>query len=174
MQRTFFGQVYHAGIHAIDTFFFITSFLVTLHIVRHLRYNPDVKAFVSKLPFIITKRLIHFSPAFYFVYLMYWQLGPLLINGGNFTGQFDRRFQDCDSNWWMDLLYVRNLMPTSRATMFGGFGECLNSSWYMDADLQVRPSVACLVQFPYLLFLCNDGCNLPSFAIRLRLRSSFS
>ena len=95
-----------------------------------------------KLPFIIIKRLIRFTPAFYFVYLMYWQLGPLLINGANFTVHFDRRFQDCDSNWWMDLLYIRNLMPISKQTMFDGSGACMSSSWYMDADLQVRCSAA--------------------------------
>jgi len=48
-----------------------------------------------------------------FAFGMVAQLGPLTINGTNFYSYSDVRFQDCNKNWWQDMLFVRSVRVSS-------------------------------------------------------------
>ena len=122
---------------SVDTFFFMSSFLLTFHVISHLRSKPGIKKFLSNVPFIYIKRLVRLTPAFYYLYLMYWQIGPMLINGANMTANFDRRFQDCKDTWPQELLYVRNLFDSGKGARLAATQRCLVSAWYLDVDTQV-------------------------------------
>ena len=122
----------------MDTFFFMSTFLVTFHIIRHLKRNANIKKFLASVPFIYIKRLIRLLPLFYYIYLMYWQIGPMLINGANRPVNFQRRFEACDRTWWSDLLLIHNLGNPNHGGKFSGSSGCMTSAWYLDADTQVR------------------------------------
>jgi peptidoglycan/LPS O-acetylase OafA/YrhL len=143
VMESFWGQIFRGGYYSVDTFFYLSSFLATWHMIRHLQSKPDTSAFAKAIPVIYIRRLLRLTPVFYYVYLMYWHVGRLLINGSSLYLVFEERFQDCSSSWWKDLLYIRNLMYSPdlkhEVTLNGDSSSsaCLVTTWYLDVDTQL-------------------------------------
>jgi len=72
--QSFPGQVFHGAEYSVDTFFFMSTFLLVFHICRYLKANPNLKRFFISIPLLWIKRLIRLCPLFYYVYIMYWQV----------------------------------------------------------------------------------------------------
>jgi len=80
-------------------------------------------------------------PIYMQVYLMYWQVGPLLINGADHYLMLSKRYEDCDASWWKDLLYLRHYTYSNQLVygynpkLDSGSNACLVSSWYLSGEL---------------------------------------
>jgi len=121
----------------------MSSFLAIYAMLKHLQARPNVLGFCRTIPAIYIRRLLRLTPLFYYVYLMYWHVGPLLINGAHDYVNYKNKFDDCAKSWWKDFLYVRNLLYSQQKKADVSFagdsapGMCIASTWYLDVDTQL-------------------------------------
>jgi len=119
-------QVVIAGLYAVDTFFWLSGFLVAYLFIRELQG----RGLGLKMMFMFYfHRIYRLTPSlvvgvfFYYLIVPYWTDGPYWL-------YMQRNMLQCKNNWWWTLLYVQNITPR--------FGEtvCLGWSWYLADDMQ--------------------------------------
>ncbi|XP_046417290.1 nose resistant to fluoxetine protein 6-like [Neodiprion fabricii] len=126
-------QVISNSTLSVDTFFFMSGFLVSyLYLNSNKGKKADDKSVVhvgkvNQFVLIILKRFIRLTPAYMMV------LGLLQINAGWYgkTSQFymtERPQEVCAKYWWRNILYINNL--------FGRETMCMSWSWYLSNDMQ--------------------------------------
>ncbi|XP_046739404.1 nose resistant to fluoxetine protein 6-like isoform X2 [Diprion similis] len=118
---------------SVDTFFFMSGFLVSyLYLNSNKGKKEDNKSVdyvgkVNDFALTVLKRFIRLTPAYMMV------LGILQINAGWYgkTSQFymtERPQEVCAKYWWRNILYINNL--------FGRETMCMTWSWYLSNDMQ--------------------------------------
>ncbi|XP_012253857.2 nose resistant to fluoxetine protein 6-like [Athalia rosae] len=133
MAEGFAVQVISNSTLSVDTFFFLSGFLVSylyLHGKKDKKEDNKMvnyKAKLNEFALTILRRFIRLTPAYMMV------VGLLQINAGWYgkTSQFymTERPQDiCAKYWWRNFLYINNL--------FGRETMCMTWSWYLSNDMQ--------------------------------------
>ncbi|XP_003424053.1 nose resistant to fluoxetine protein 6-like isoform X2 [Nasonia vitripennis] len=124
-------QVISNSTLSVDTFFFLSGFLVAyMYLTAHRDDRPGKPNYGLKvLEFIVTllRRFIRLTPA----YMM--MVGILQLNASWYgrTSQFhmtERPHETCEKYWWRNVLYINNL--------FGRDTMCMSWSWYLSNDMQ--------------------------------------
>eukprot|EP01064_Diplonema_japonicum_P027781 TRINITY_DN4099_c0_g1_i1.p1 TRINITY_DN4099_c0_g1~~TRINITY_DN4099_c0_g1_i1.p1 ORF type:complete len:685 (+),score=148.88 TRINITY_DN4099_c0_g1_i1:46-2100(+) len=120
------------GLYAVDTFFFLSAFLVALVGVRSWPREADAPVQAKRVGMSYVDRYIRIVPAYGVVILatynlfMYVSSGPFIRLGKN-GGTMAR---DCGADWWRNLLFINNFDDFST-------GSCLGHCWYLACDFQL-------------------------------------
>jgi peptidoglycan/LPS O-acetylase OafA/YrhL len=117
------------GFFSVDSFFFISGFLVA-----YLSFR-DMNRRNGKFPFFqyYVHRYLRLTPTYLFVLLFFWFLtvhlsyGPRTLVGADTTSHL---YNNCANYWWTNMLYINNFYPPN----FGD--ECMGWTWYLANDMQ--------------------------------------
>merc|ERR1712137_169100 len=119
-------QVVIAGLYAVDTFFWLSGFLVAYLFIRELQG----KGLSGKMMFMFYfHRIYRLTPSlvvgvfFYYLIVPYWTNGPYWL-------YMQKNMFQCQDTWWWMLLYVQNITPRFDQPV------CLTWSWYLADDMQ--------------------------------------
>ncbi|XP_075735967.1 nose resistant to fluoxetine protein 6 isoform X1 [Rhipicephalus microplus] len=134
-----------AGFISVDTFFFLSAFLLTCVVSKH--EHVGVVLFVVA----VFRRLIRtLVPLFFMIMCMY--LLPLMVSGPEAPEFFEKLNKEVYENWWMLLAQVRNYFYRDDDV------PLLPHLWYLSLDFQFF-----LVALP-ILVICKKR---PQLAITL-------
>lgn len=108
------------GTLSVDSFFFISGFLVAYGVFKTLHKNP-------RFPWIkyYVHRYIRLTPMYGFVFLFYSELLAYMGSGPQWVPS---TVSPSCPNWWANLLYVQNFVQS-------GDG-CMEWAWYLANDMQ--------------------------------------
>ncbi|XP_065365687.1 uncharacterized protein LOC135958723 [Calliphora vicina] len=130
-ERSPWYQIVGNATFSVDTFFFISGFLVTLLYLKSLKKDSEDSTKYEKKGFVdtvilVVYRYIRLTPAYFFV---------IFFNDFALRQTFDGSvFQPtvlpntCSKYWWRNILYINNFYPLSEI--------CMIWSWYMANDMQ--------------------------------------
>ena len=138
------GQLFFAARFSVDTFFFVSGFLVVHALLKRLRAPADggggrheasgafALRYSRAAPYLALHRFVRITPPYMACLLFWWKVAPLLGQGPMWFhwGEYTRL---CDRLWWTNLLYVNNLVPWLHAETDG----CFYHSWYLADDMQL-------------------------------------
>ncbi|XP_061397513.1 uncharacterized protein LOC133333201 [Musca vetustissima] len=141
-ERTIWYQFVGNATFSVDTFFFISGFLVTLLYLKQERKVADRTSQFMKKGFVDTSiviiyRYIRLTPTYLFV---------IFFNDFATRQTFDNSvFQPtvppntCGKYWWRNILFINNFYPLSEI--------CMIWSWYMANDMQFFIMASILLMF---------------------------
>ena len=117
-------QVVVGGEIAVDTFFFLSGFLIAYLGVR------DLEKRAGSIPVggMIAHRWLRITPAFAFALVVYSQIASRIGDGPFFVRYQRSVFRRCDKLWWSELLYLHNFIPLDSDDV------CMGWSWYLGND----------------------------------------
>ncbi|XP_012156246.1 uncharacterized protein LOC101448338 [Ceratitis capitata] len=131
VERSIWYQFIGNATFSVDTFFFISGFLVTLIFLKQDKKYPDdagrfLKRSMKDTGFLLLYRYIRLTPAYLFV--IFFNDFTLRQTFNNSVFQPNVAADTCSSYWWRNILYVNNFYPLSEI--------CMIWSWYMANDMQ--------------------------------------
>lgn len=117
------------GFYSVDSFFFISGFLVAYLTFREMSRRK------GKFPFVTyyLHRILRLTPTYMFVLFFFWFLTVHLTKGPKtptIAGPGTSAYQSCVDYWWSNLLYINNFVPSSFSK------ECMGWTWYLANDMQ--------------------------------------
>lgn len=108
---------------SVDTFFFLSGFLLSLLTLKELRTRKLNAAMAVLL------RYVRLTPSLAFVLLVYYLIWPSL-GYGPFSVTFKESIiSRCQNSWWSELLYTMNFLP------FDSNKVCMGWTWYLGNDM---------------------------------------
>lgn len=123
-RNVLFGFVVSAQ-SAVDTFFFLSGFLLSYLTLKELRARSgklDVMAAVLL-------RYIRLTPSLALAMIVYYKIWPFL-GYGPFLPQYQASILDrCNLSWWSELTYTMNFIP------FDSDKVCMGWTWYLGDDM---------------------------------------
>ncbi|XP_055913779.1 uncharacterized protein LOC129947292 isoform X2 [Eupeodes corollae] len=133
-ERNFLYQFIGNATFSVDTFFFISGFLVTLLFLRqdknkqteHSKRDGFLRKSMNKSFLIVMYRYIRLTPAYLFVVEFYELSLKYTFDRSVFQPQF--AVQTCSDYWWRNIIYINNFFPLNQM--------CMVWSWYMANDMQ--------------------------------------
>ncbi|CAM9228319.1 unnamed protein product, partial [Phaeothamnion confervicola] len=145
------GQLFFSARFAVDTFFFVSGFLVVYVMLRRFGSSMDDGGDGSNgrnggkgggngrglgrlsdwLPFFYVHRILRITPIYMVCLLVWWKVA-VFLGEGPFWYRWQYFIALCDRSWWTNLLYVNNVVPwhTSETE------ECFYHTWYLANDMQ--------------------------------------
>ncbi|XP_063985801.1 nose resistant to fluoxetine protein 6-like [Diachasmimorpha longicaudata] len=127
----FVSQIISNGSLSVDTFFFLSGYLVTYVFLRTNEPNDDKppKGFrLTEVIETVIKRFIRLTPPYLMVIGFAEWAGTYFSRRSPFQ-TYDRLEKQCSEGWWANLLYINSIPPFSEA-------PCLSWSWYLSDDMQ--------------------------------------
>ena len=123
--RTFRFQVAFAGFYAVDTFFFLSGFLVAYLFIKELRE----RGITGKVMFMYYfHRIYRLTPALMAGVFFFWLITPYWSDGPYWKYYQFFVSSNCNDSWWWSLLYLQNLVDVKHI--------CMGWSWYLADDMQ--------------------------------------
>ncbi|XP_050332310.1 uncharacterized protein LOC126760599 [Bactrocera neohumeralis] len=131
VERSIWYQFVGNATFSVDTFFFISGFLLTLIFLKQEKKYPDdtgqfLRRSMKETGFVLLYRYIRLTPAYLFVIL--FNDFALRQTFNNSVFQPNVAADTCSSYWWRNILYINNFYPLSEI--------CMIWSWYMANDMQ--------------------------------------
>uniref|UniRef100_A0A8R1HQT4 NRF domain-containing protein n=1 Tax=Caenorhabditis japonica TaxID=281687 RepID=A0A8R1HQT4_CAEJA len=127
--KTYLGTAMANAYFAVDTFFFLSAFLLSFLWFKQLQKQRRVVLSVGAWVMFYVHRIARISPVYYITLFF-------------FTFVYDRLLRDmplflspavhentCEHNYWLNLLYIDNFVDPGKI--------CYVISWYLAADLQM-------------------------------------
>ncbi|EGC29495.1 hypothetical protein DICPUDRAFT_158919 [Dictyostelium purpureum] len=135
--KPFTFQAVPAGEFAVDNFFMLSGFLVVYSVLNQLNKNQnqtqnDSKSNIGTIKFwlmYLIHRFIRLSPLYYFLLFFSTYVIPIMGTGPAWYMYYNFSYEDCNANWWVNLLYFNNLYTTLA-------NECFPWAWYLANDMQ--------------------------------------
>ncbi|XP_067140919.1 nose resistant to fluoxetine protein 6-like [Centruroides vittatus] len=121
---TFFSQIFANGTFAVDTFLFLSGFLMAYCTLKNIKKTGKFNVFLFYF-----HRYIRMTPlmmaiiGFCACILRYVSSGPRWLEN---TSVYDTW---CKENWWTNLIYLQNFINTTNM--------CLSHTWYSAVDMQL-------------------------------------
>ncbi|XP_025833291.1 nose resistant to fluoxetine protein 6 [Agrilus planipennis] len=137
-EKTFMYRTISNATFSVDTFFFISGFLVTLTYIRTKWYRQDKEPLeriprgsyigeVPKLGLLVVYRFLRLTPAYLYVLGM----NEIAMRYFHSSSVFSPAIIDhisCSKYWWRNALYINNFFPQTEF--------CMLWSWYISNDMQ--------------------------------------
>jgi len=123
------AQILFSSRYAVDTFFFISGFLVFHSVMQRLTKGTEITA--RWVLGYAAHRWIRLTPTYMFCILLWWKIAPLLGSGPMWF-HWRGYAELCDNFWWTNILYINNLVPFG----YGENGTCFFHGWYLANDMQ--------------------------------------
>ena len=109
----------------VDSFFFISAFLLTTNQMRLLfRTNGRIN-FVR----VFLARLLRIAPSAWFLLSIIFFLPVFAPRGPLWDEYIGEQLRYCNQAWWANLMFVNNWLPYERM--------CMLHTWYLSADIQL-------------------------------------
>ncbi|KAJ3439218.1 o-acyltransferase [Anaeramoeba flamelloides] len=120
-------QIIGGAEFAVDSFFFMSGFLVTYYIYKELKAK-------GKMNFLLylVHRCLRLWPTMIFGILFAWKILYYMGSGPVFTTFQNRMDNTCKKYWWTDVLFINNYYPTDYES------QCLGQLWYLANDFQMH------------------------------------
>ncbi|KAK0407463.1 hypothetical protein QR680_019207 [Steinernema hermaphroditum] len=124
--KYFFNLLILNGFYSVDSFFFLSGLLLTYLFFKEAT-PKRVKSPVTWILFYF-HRFLRLTPpymmfiGFYVAYLKHFTIGPTEL-------QEDAMMENCQDNWWTNILYINNLVHDKKM--------CYSITWYLAADMQM-------------------------------------
>lgn len=97
----------------VDSFFFVSSLLITFNQLRILqRTSGRINLFR-----IILQRLIRFSPSLWFVISLIFVL-PIFVKGPLAHEYLNDQIEHCSNGWFLNVLFINNWFPLEKVVSF--------------------------------------------------------
>ncbi|KAK9886941.1 hypothetical protein WA026_019198 [Henosepilachna vigintioctopunctata] len=126
-QKQLYSQYILSGYIAVDTFFFLSGFLLTYGYLKQVE-NKSILQQISGIPSMYLYRYLRLTPALGAMYLVSISFLRLIGNGPLWFHYYDVNQIPCTQNWWRFFLYIQNYYS----------GEmCYVQTWYLSADMQM-------------------------------------
>ena len=130
------GQLLFGARFAVDSFLFISGFLIVFVLCAKLPIEENGQSFgmryLSTISPLIFHRLVRILPL-YVMTLGFWtQVAPQL-GSGPFWYQWDFFLAPCRSYGWTNLLFINNFIPWDVPNV----ATCFYHSWYLAVDMQL-------------------------------------
>ncbi|XP_067686619.1 O-acyltransferase like protein-like [Haliotis asinina] len=122
--KSFSFQVIMNGTLSVDTFFFLSGLLVTYLFLKETEKAGGLK--VKHMVMYYVHRYLRLTPVYAYVIFVYTFVVPYLVDGPTWTSPADKT--DCENNWWINMLYINNLLRADQM--------CIAWSWYLANDMQ--------------------------------------
>lgn len=115
---------------SIDTFFFLTGFLLTHLTMKEIRAGKfSLSSAHEHVLFAVVLRYLRLAPSLALVMLAYYKICAF-IGEGPFAVQLQQSINSgCDGSWWSELTYTMNFTPS------GSDKVCMSWSWYLGDDM---------------------------------------
>jgi peptidoglycan/LPS O-acetylase OafA/YrhL len=141
--QTWTARYILSGLLAVDTFFFISGFLLAF---SYLKSAPDQSpvAQLIKVPKMYLHRYLRLTPSVGVMYLVTITIFRFLGSGPTWSLIANFMKDACKKKWWEFFLYVQNYTDPDNM--------CVNPMWYLSADMQMF-ILAPLVLIPTSLFI---------------------
>lgn len=98
-------SVYCYWVVAVDAFFYLTGFLLTIHYLP--RFQQAGRAGAKSYPKMILYRWLRMTPNLVMVIAVFTILVSQL-GKSSFAIALDKEVRDCKAGWWRNLLYINN------------------------------------------------------------------
>jgi peptidoglycan/LPS O-acetylase OafA/YrhL len=126
-----------AAFYAVDTFFFISGFLVTFILLEKLKKMPcNIKNYLK----LVFHRFIRIWPAYALCILIFWKLTPH-FGSGPVWYQYISWSGTCGDQWWQNMTF------TDIYLTWGDSDYCFGWGWYLANDMQM------FLVAPFLIWL---------------------
>ncbi|KAI5724799.1 hypothetical protein M8J77_007310 [Diaphorina citri] len=113
-----------SGTHMLDTFFFISGFLLAWGIIQKLNKNRTLNYSTM-----ILNRVVRMYPMYILIIAFTIWVLPYVGEGPMWKPYAEAESQYCKQSWWQNLLFVSTL---------NDYGDlCIASSWYVSTDFQL-------------------------------------
>eukprot|EP00054_Salpingoeca_dolichothecata_P018077 m.110468 g.110468 ORF g.110468 m.110468 type:complete len:668 (+) comp22721_c0_seq1:1-2004(+) len=119
-------QIVDNALFSVDSFFFLSGFLVALGCFKLLAKR-------GKLPWaqFYVARYLRLSPLYFLVLIFYIKIQRYLGQGPYwFFAQYTP--DACSQDWWANLLYINNFYPNGGDVQ----NTCMGWTWYLANDMQ--------------------------------------
>lgn len=126
----FISQILSNATLSVDTYFFISGFLLTYIFLKAQQKEKKAKRLKVKVEEFfksIVKRFIRLTPA-YAVVIMISLLNFTWYEKTSLYTPYDQIHTLCSKYWWRNILYISNFFDWDEL--------CLNWSWYLSNDMQ--------------------------------------
>ncbi|KAL6045273.1 Nose resistant to fluoxetine protein 6 [Balamuthia mandrillaris] len=138
VQHEWWWQLLIAGPFSVDTFFFVSGFLLGFLCLQEINRSRTKSMNWALFYF---HRVWRLSPVYFFLLFVYWKLMPFMGEGPQWV-RGEGGDPNCEETWWANLLYIQNLYPAK-------FGDsCMGWTWYLANDMQFYV-LSPLVLFPF-------------------------
>ena len=121
-------QMISNAFFSVDTFFFLSGFLVTYGMLKKLDALgvDSAGSFFSKFPLLqmYLHRWLRLTPLYMIVLGFFTWLMPYLYEGPFFVGAIKDSVDSCKEHWWANLLYINNFYPIDFSD-----GQCMGWTW---------------------------------------------
>ncbi|KAF5270965.1 hypothetical protein FQA39_LY08268 [Lamprigera yunnana] len=155
-ERSFFYQTISNGTFSVDTFFFISGFLLTITYLKREwskekkndkkeTLQTGIKISIGKYFTLLFYRYIRLTPAYLFILGVNEVVMRYYQNSTVFTPAMIDHVT-CPQYWWRNALYINNLFPVTEF--------CMLWSWYMSNDMQFFALSVVLL----IIAVRNDKC----------------
>ena len=117
----------YSAFFSVDTFFLLSGLLMAFLLCQQLDSPKGMspKGWV----YLYFHRFYRILPAYMFVLFFVWAFTKYMGNGPVwFLGDYIN--DPCHDNWWTNVLFLNNFLPTFQGS------ECLHQSWYLANDMQ--------------------------------------
>lgn len=118
----------YGGLYAVDTFFWLSGFLMTYLFIIEIEKTPRFNAFGFLMVYV--HRFLRITPVYMFVLFFFWAFIKYLGNGPMWVDVENYLNPDCNDYWYSNLIYMNNFIPD------GKVNGCLGVSWYLANDMQ--------------------------------------
>uniref|UniRef100_A0A8D8VUU6 Nose resistant to fluoxetine protein 6 n=1 Tax=Cacopsylla melanoneura TaxID=428564 RepID=A0A8D8VUU6_9HEMI len=114
-----------ASMNILDTFFFISGFLLAKTFIQNLNKHKTPNFFS-----LIVNRLFRIYPMYLMIIGFTIWVQPYIGEGPLWKSYADTEAQVCRKYWWQNLLFISTLYTE-------GNDICIPSSWYLSTDFQL-------------------------------------
>ncbi|KAL3266701.1 hypothetical protein HHI36_010863 [Cryptolaemus montrouzieri] len=142
-----YSQYIQAAHYAVDTFFFLSGFLLSYNYIKQAE-KTSVSKQIKGIPLMYLHRYLRLTPAVAALFFFTDSLLKFLGNGPLWFFALDVVRIPCENNWWRYFLYIQN---------YGNADICWTQTWYLSADMQMF-ILAPIVLIPCCVFVKK---NLP-------------
>lgn len=129
------AMVFFAARYSVDTFFFLSGFLVMQGLLRRFSETRPKNWAISFL----LHRSLRILPTYMFVLLFWWKIA-VTLGDGPFWPRWATFVAQCDKHAWTNVLFLNNLIPLIQP--LGETSECMYHTWYLGVDFQLGAILA--------------------------------
>lgn len=128
LQKEQYFQYISAAPLSVDTFFYLSGFLLAYQYLKPEKPKPLQKQ-ISQIPFMYLHRYIRLTPALAMVYFLTITIMPHLGSGPRYYVTSQVFSTTCKNQWWSFFLYIQNYHNPADI--------CMTQTWYLSADMQM-------------------------------------
>lgn len=120
------AQVFPAAEFSVDSFFWLSGFLVTYLTVQELQKKNRLNWFLYYF-----HRVWRLSPAYFYALFFYMCVSVYMSDGPMWPRYMETVQETCGKYWWTNVLYINNFIPSVWKD------QCFLWGWYLAVDMQL-------------------------------------